>query len=220
MFDGFDPMLPATRAAGQLARRRPLPLTAAMSEQDRPAIARVAETMDQLLVVIGRDRDRAAFIEVFEHFAPRVKAFMIRQGCDAGQAEELAQETLLTVWRRAESYDPSQAGAATWIYTIARNKRIDALRRDRRPELDPDDPALTPAAEVDAERAAIARQNEGSLRAAIAGLPQEQAALLHLAFFQELSHSEIAEREGLPLGTVKSRLRLAMVRLRKVLEAD
>ena len=86
----------------------------------------------RLIEAVATRRDRAAFVALFEHFAPRVKTFMLRSGASEATAEEIAQETMLTVWRKADSFVPGSAGAAAWIFTIARNLRIDALRRERR----------------------------------------------------------------------------------------
>ena len=131
------------------------------------------------------------------------------------------QEVMLLVWRRAETYDPAQASASTWVFTIARNKRIDALRREHRPEIDPDDPALVPALVPErpdsADRRVELRESTSRLRAALKELPAEQAELLRLAYFEDKPHSAISAERGLPLGTVKSRLRLAVERLRKAL---
>lgn len=175
--------------------------------------------LSRLVVAIGRERDRDAFAELFGHFAPRIKAYLMRQGAEEGVAEELAQEAMIMVWRRAESFDPEKAAAATWIFTIARNKRIDALRRENRPDYDPADPALMPAAPMTAERAVDLTLQAERLRQAIAALPEEQAELVRMAYFEDKAHGRIADETGLPLGTVKSRLRLAMGRLRKALNA-
>ena len=161
--------------------------------------------------------DRAAFAALYEHFAPRLKAYMMRLGAADDIAEELAQEALVTAWRRAASFDPAQASVATWLFTIARNKRIDRLRRERRPEIDPADPALLPDPEPAPDRAIDAVQVETRLRRALGNLPAEQTRLLELAFFQDLSHRDIAAHEKLPLGTVKSRIRLALARLKAAL---
>ena len=174
-----------------------------------------ARCHEDLIEAIAARRDRAAFAELFGHFAPRLKAYLLRLGADAGTAEEVAQEALLTVWRRADSFDRRQAGAGTWIFTIARNRRIDRLRRERRPEYDPNDPALVPDPPQDADDAVWSGQVEGRLRVAIEALPPEQSDLIRRAYFEDLSHREIAERSGLPLGTVKSRIRLALQRLRE-----
>ncbi|WP_207462537.1 sigma-70 family RNA polymerase sigma factor [Azospirillum sp. SYSU D00513] len=181
------------------------------------AAAPSEESAEALLLAVGRRQDRAAFASLFAQFAPRLKAYLRRLGSDAGAAEELAQEVMLLVWRRAETFDPAQASAATWIFTIARNKRIDALRREQRPEIDLDDPALVPDPVEDAESALSAAQASGRLRDALGGLPPEQAVLLRMAYFEDKPHSTIATETGIPLGTVKSRLRLAMDRLRKSL---
>ncbi len=166
---------------------------------------------------IAGARDRAAFGLLFDHFAPRLKAFLLRQGTTASTAEELVQEALLTVWRRAESFDPAQATVSTWIFTIARNKRIDWLRRERRPELDPHDPMLVPET-TSAEHALGASEEAALVRQAMLSLPVEQAEMIRMAYFEDKVHTTIAAETGLPLGTVKSRLRLALQRLGKLLQ--
>ncbi|MBL8672446.1 MAG: sigma-70 family RNA polymerase sigma factor [Alphaproteobacteria bacterium] len=191
-----------------------------MTQQASPTGGRVPDELDSLIQAVGRNQDKQAFRRLFEHFAPRVKAYLIRMGSDPAQAEDLMQEAMLMVWRRSESFDPSQAGASTWIFTIARNKRIDSLRRERRAELDPEDPSLVPAAPASADSVISAQERAGQLRIAIAALPGEQARLLQLAFYEDKTHSEIAADERLPLGTVKSRLRLALGRLRKHVEDE
>ena len=173
-----------------------------------------------LVEAIGRDRDRAAFATLYSYFAPRVKGWLIRQGADPAAAEELAQESLLMVWTRAATFDRRQSSVSTWLFTIARNKRIDVLRREKRPEFDPLDPALVPAPAAAQDAAYDAVQDEERLQRVIATLPAEQAELLHLAFYEDRSHRDIAVLRGLPLGTVKSRLRLALARLRKALDGE
>ncbi|MFO1060961.1 MAG: sigma-70 family RNA polymerase sigma factor [Dongiaceae bacterium] len=174
-------------------------------------------SLEAMIEAIARERDRSAFAALFRHFGPRIKAYLTRQGCDGATAEELVQETMVTLWRRADSFDPALSGAATWVFTIARNKRIDRLRRERRPELDPDDPIFV-VDETGVEATAIGREGGERLRRAVAALPREQAELVRLAYFEDNPHSAIAARLGLPLGTVKSRLRLALARLRRVVE--
>lgn len=169
---------------------------------------------------VGLNRDKAAFAELFSHFAPRVKAYLLRLGAADALAEELAQEVLIAVWRKAETFDRSQASVSTWIFRIARNRRIDALRRDSKPELDPFDPSLSPDAETPPDDAVSAAERDRAVRDAIKDLPTEQLELLRLAFFDGLSHRDIAERLDLPLGTVKSRLRLAFQKLRGRLDGD
>jgi RNA polymerase sigma-70 factor (ECF subfamily) len=176
--------------------------------------------LNGLVLAVARQRDRSAFAALFSHLAPRLKSYLIRLGVDSGHAEELVQEVMLQVWHRAETFDPAQAGASTWVYTIARNKRIDQLRREKRPEIDPDDPALVAEPEVAADRAMETRQTNQRLRSAIEALPVEQSTLLRLAYFENQPHSAISEQQGIPLGTVKSRLRLALDRLRRLLGED
>ncbi|MBP2300226.1 sigma-70 family RNA polymerase sigma factor [Azospirillum picis] len=187
-----------------------------MQDQNSPA-ADSDLSLEDLLVAVGRERDRQAFGVLFGHFAPRLKTYLRRLGCESGGAEELVQEVMLLVWRRAETYDPAQASAGTWVFTIARNKRIDALRREQRPEIDPDDPALVPEPQQPADRRIEVKESSGRLRAALKDLPPEQAALLRMAYFEDKPHSLISIENGIPLGTVKSRLRLAVERLRKAL---
>ncbi len=165
---------------------------------------------------IAARRDRQAFALLFAHFAPRLKSFFLRSGADSGLAEELAQETLLAVWRKAALFDPERAQLSTWIFTIARNLRIDARRRDRDPqklaEFFSGVPEPLPSDHLlSAERCA-------QVHAAMKQLPADQAEALRLSFFEDRPHSEIAGLLGLPLGTVKSRVRLAMARLRYLVE--
>ena len=174
-----------------------------------------------LVAAVAERRDRAAFTRLFDYFGPRLNAYLIRLGCDRAAAEEITQDVMVSLWRKAHLFEPQKSSLATWLYRIARNRRIDILRRDRVDFVDPDDFALDIADEssVDAERLVDAQSRDDVLRTALAGLPEEQLALVKLAFFESLSHSEIASRTGLPLGTVKSRIRLAFTRLRRALEA-
>jgi len=159
-------------------------------------------------------QDRVAFRLVFAHFAPRIKAYLMKQGAAAGMAEDLAQEAMLVLWRKSALFDPAKASAGTWIFTIARNLRIDAIRKERRPQYDPEDPALAPDAGRGAEDGLAASQDEAAVRAALRGLPPDQARIVEMSFFADKPHSQIAAELCIPLGTVKSRLRLAMARLR------
>jgi RNA polymerase sigma-70 factor, ECF subfamily len=179
--------------------------------------AEVAE-MDVLLGLVAAHQDRAAFAALFTHFAPRIKAYLLRLGAPAAVAEELAQEALLSVWRKAHLFDPAKASAATWLFTIARNLRIDAIRRERRPELDPED--FMPEPDADADAGLMLAENEGRLRIALKELPADQIQVVELSFFADKPHSQIAVELGIPLGTVKSRLRLAMARLKRAMGGD
>jgi RNA polymerase sigma-70 factor (ECF subfamily) len=182
---------------------------------NRPA--EVAQ-MDALLGRVAATQDRAAFAALFAHFAPRIKAYLLRLGAPSGVAEELAQEALLSVWRKAHLFDPAKASAATWLFTIARNLRIDAIRRERRPELDPED--FMPEPDADADAGLMLAENEGRLRLALKELPADQIQVVELSFFADKPHSQIAVELGIPLGTVKSRLRLAMGRLKRAMGGD
>jgi len=168
------------------------------------------------LLRIRDQRDEAAFIKVFEHFGPRVKAFLMKTGMDAALAEECAQEVLVTVWNKSHLYDASRASPSTWIFTIARNKKIDVLRKQKRPE--PEDLTWGPEAEPDQEDILGLQQESEQLGHALRDLPKKQRELIEKAYFGDLSHSEIAEQTGLPLGTIKSRIRLALERLRHSLK--
>ena len=168
---------------------------------------------NELLIAVAAG-DKGAFAALFHHFAPRVKAFLIQAGARAEVADEIVQDVMLTVWRKAGEYDPARAGAAAWIFTIARNRRIDLLRHERRPAIDPNDPELRPADPEDAETALQRAQIGVRLRHAIGSLPREQEEALAATFFNDRSYGDYAAQSGLPLGTVKSRLRLAMARLR------
>jgi RNA polymerase sigma factor (sigma-70 family) len=156
--------------------------------------------------------DRDAFARLFRHFAPRVKAFLIRGGADPALAEECAQDVMATLWQKAHLFDPEKASVATWIFTIARNRRIDAVRRSRRPE--PEDLPWGPEPEPDAADALGLQQDSARLVRALAALPEAQRALIERCYFGDMSHRDIAAETGLPLGTIKSRIRLALERLR------
>ncbi len=166
-----------------------------------------------LLLAVGQRQDRAAFAMLFDHYAPRIKSFLMKGGAAPDIADEMAQETMLTIWQKAAGYDPAKAAASTWIFTIARNKRIDALRKRVRPEEDIDDvPGL--ADETPGASEAMARQQEvAAMAQAMETLPAEQADLLYKSFFEEKTHADIAHETKLPLGTVKSRIRMALEKL-------
>ena len=177
----------------------------------------VTETKGEIdftaLMVAVRDRqDKAAFAALFQHFAPRVKGFLMKSGTEAALAEDCAQDVMAVLWHKAAQYDPARASVATWVFTIARNRRIDIARKARRPEAEALD-----WGEVEPDQADVyaAGQETARLVAAMAGLPEKQRALIQRAFYGELSHSEIAAETGLPLGTIKSRIRLALDRLRQ-----
>jgi RNA polymerase sigma-70 factor (ECF subfamily) len=161
-------------------------------------------------------QDRTAFSELFAYFAPRVKSFLMKSGASPDLAEECAQDVMATLWNKAHMFDPAKASVSTWIFTIARNRKIDILRKQRRPE--PEDLPWGPEAEPDQADAIGLQQETEQLGRAIAALPEEQRKLIERAYFGELSHSEIAAETGLPLGTIKSRIRLALDRLRHAMK--
>lgn len=173
-----------------------------------------------LVSAIAKRQDRAAFSALFEFFAPRIKAFMLRSGASEAGAEELAQETMLAVWRKAALFDPASAGAAAWIFTIARNLRIDARRRERRGGMiETSDVEIEFQIDNSPQPDALlaTTQSEERVRSALTKLSDDQMRVVELSFFEEKAHAEIAQALNIPLGTVKSRLRLAMGRLRNLL---
>jgi RNA polymerase sigma-70 factor, ECF subfamily len=173
-----------------------------------------------LVEAIAARADRAAFTRLFAYYGPRVKGYLLRLGLDLAQAEELTQDVMVAVWRKAGSFDRRQASVATWIFRIARNRRIDVFRQERRAMLDAHDPAFQPAPEAAPDAAAEAGEREVRVRKAMEQLPPEQRELVREAFYEDRSHRQIADRTGMPLGTVKSRLRLAMAKLKLHLDAD
>jgi RNA polymerase sigma-70 factor (ECF subfamily) len=170
-----------------------------------------------LIEAIAQRQDRAAFGTLFDFFAPRIKGFLMRSGLPSGAAEDLAQDALLSVWRKAGQFDATRAEASAWIFAIARNLRIDSFRRDQRASLIAFDPSGDPDEPDRPDAAMLAGERERCVREAMESLPDEQARIVELSFFAGKPHGDIARELGLPLGTVKSRLRLAMKRLRDLL---
>lgn len=183
------------------------------------------DELGQALLDIGNHQDQAAFETVYKYFAGRVKSFLLGKGMEDSTAEELMQEIMLTVWRRAESYDPAKAAASTWIFTIARNRRIDYLRGNSRIEVELDDAMLERAIEQHntndtLEYKTTLTQESHKLFSAMENLPPEQQQVMHLSYFRGQSHGDIAQWLGLPVGTVKSRIRLALQNVRTNMDAD
>lgn len=174
----------------------------------------------ELVSRVATARDRSAFAVLFDHFAPRINGYLQRLGLDARQAEEITQEVMIVLWHKAALFDPAKSSLATWLYRIARNRRIDAMRRDRSHLLDPLDPIFRPETPEPADDVIDAHRREERIRLALTELPEDQLTLVRYAFFLGLTHSQIAARAGLPLGTVKSRIRLAFARLRHILQDD
>lgn len=202
---------PELRTAASPAGRR----LVTMSDRIDPALS--ATEMCGLVAAIAARQDRHAFAQLFAHFAPRVKTWLQRTGVTPTAAEELAQETMLLVWRKAAYFDAARGGASTWIFTIARNLRVDHQRRARRPEVPGLDASEEPVPPASAESIMLAAERETMVRTALAALSEEQSAIVRLSFFGDKPHADIARELGLPLGTVKSRIRLALNRLRGML---
>lgn len=171
-----------------------------------------------LIEAIAQSGDEDAFVELFDHFAPRVKGLLMRGGAPADLAEELAQEALLTVWRKAALFDRKKAGAMTWIATIARNLRIDAARRETRSRLSQVYEILEEELPEQPDQTVAGAERDARVREALTCLSKDHYRVIELAFLEGFSHADVAKRLSLPLGTVKSRLRLAMARLRSKLE--
>jgi RNA polymerase sigma-70 factor (ECF subfamily) len=172
------------------------------------------------LEAVAADQDKAAFAKLFSHFGPRLKAYLLRLGADDAMAEEVAQDVMVTVWRKAQLFDRTKSSAATWLFRIARNRRIDVLRRKRAINVDTETLVIEDENLPNPNETLDEAKRQARIKAALAKLPQQQLQLVELAFYTELSHSQIAEETGLPLGTVKSRIRLAFGRLRRILEED
>ena len=184
----------------------------------RPRSTALKRPMADLLQRLAATGDVEAFRELFQAYAPRVKSYMMRQGSDPNMAEELAQETLLTVWRKARLYSGEKGSASTWIFTIARNLRIDRLRKEVAWQPMPEGADEEPSSDPLPDEELSARERSLRVQKALAELPADQSEVVTLSYIEGLSHSEIAERLGLPLGTVKSRMRLAYQKVRETLE--
>ncbi len=199
-------------------------MAVAMPEQGMQLRSMDCETSrpDQLsdatiwLLAVRDERDRTAFAKLFDHFSPRLKAMLMKTGLNSGAAEDVLQDVMLSVWRKASQFDPHRAEASAWIYRIARNRRIDLARREGRPV--PDEIANEPEAQSDAGMILALDQEARRLREALGNLAPEQSAIIEKAYLGELTHREISTETGLPLGTIKSRIRLGLERLRHELK--
>jgi len=169
---------------------------------------------------VAHERNRQAFEELFDFFAPRINAYLRRLGLDPAGAEEICQDVMVTLWHKAALFDPAKSSLSTWLFRIARNRRIDLARRDKGDSLDQDDPMLQPEPEPLPDAGLDSVVREDKVRAAMSQLPPEQYEVIRFAFFLGYPHSRIAEETGLPMGTVKSRIRLAFARLKTILEQD
>lgn len=202
-------------------RKRPLPVSI-VNLADAQAVLPTSAELCDLVRAVAEHQDRTAFAVLFKHFAPRVKTYLMRAGADPDAAEDLAQETMVALWRKAALFDARQAGVSTWVFTIARNLRVDRYRRQggavevlsaEQADLD----SMPEDAPAPDERL-HARRCEHRLREALRRLPPDQVRVLHLSYFEDQPHARIADELGIPLGTVKSRVRLAVAHLRKLLD--
>lgn len=165
------------------------------------------------LLAVRDQRDRAAYARLFTHFAPRLKAMLLKAGLRDGRAEDVVQDVMLSVWQKAGQFDPQRAEASAWIYRIARNRHIDVIRKSR--SFDADPVLLGEESEPDAGGILAMAQEHARLREAVTIMTPDQRAMLECAYFDDMSHSEISAATGLPLGTIKSRIRLGLARLRR-----
>ena len=198
------------------------PVPTKKKQQTDSAATALGKRMGDNLLAIASHRDEAAFTDFYSYYAGRVKSFLMGKGMSEEVSEELTQEIMLTVWRRAESYDPKKAAASTWLFTIARNRRIDYLRGNSRIEVELDDELLDVGnTEAESQATFVAdEQAAQQLERALAKLPQEQRQVMHLSYFRGQSHGDIAQWLDIPIGTVKSRIRLAMQSVRESLEEE
>jgi RNA polymerase sigma-70 factor (ECF subfamily) len=183
-------------------------------------MAKVKNPFIEALAKVAESQDISSFKKIFDYFSPRLKSFLMRSGADEAIAEEIIQETMTIIWTKADYYDPKVASPSTWIYTIARNKKIDILRKSRKAILEDIDTAILPPVESKADENIEHDQKFEMITQYLDDLPEDQLNLLKMNFFEEKSHGEISEITKIPLGTVKSRIRLALEKIRGKLEQD
>ena len=170
--------------------------------------------------LIGNNQDKSAFGVIFKHFAPRLKSFLLKAGSTDSQAEEVIQEVMIAVWTKSSTYDDTKSSVSTWIYTIARNKRIDKIRKEKRHYLSESDEGLEIPIDSTQEKEIFSAQLSSSLKKYMSNLPKEQSDLLQLSYFYNKTHADISEELKIPLGTVKSRIRLALSKMRHLVEVN
>jgi RNA polymerase sigma-70 factor (ECF subfamily) len=176
--------------------------------------------LSECLDLVGKNQDKFAFSKVFKYFAPRLKSFLIKAGATEPQSEEVIQEVMIAVWTKAATYDKNKSSVSTWIYTIARNKRIDKLRKEKRHFLSESDEGLEIPVDSTQENEIFTSQISSSLKKYMSNLPEEQSKLLKLSYFYNKTHADISDELKIPLGTVKSRIRLALTKMRHLVEVN
>ena len=182
-----------------------------------------ANTDDDLTLcieLIGKNQDKLAFNSIFRYFAPRLKSFLVKAGSTDSQAEEVIQEVMIAVWTKSSTYDSNKSSVSTWIYTIARNKRIDKIRKEKRHYLSESDEGLEIPVDSTQEKEIFTAQVSNSLKKYMSNLPEEQSKLLKLSYFYNKTHADISAELKIPLGTVKSRIRLALTKMRHLVEVN
>ncbi len=186
--------------------------------KSQKAAGEVVDHWAREMHAIKTRRDQAAFARLFDHYAPRVKGFVMGAGVTAEMAEEITQETFIAIWRKSHLYDPKKATVSSWLFAISRNKKIDLLRRETRPTPDMTDPAAAPDAPPLQDDLLDQNEQAASLYEALETLPEDQRETIRLAFISGRSHTEVAQQLGIPVGTAKSRIRLGVAKLREFLE--
>ena len=167
---------------------------------------------------IGENQDKVAFSHIFKYFAPRLKSFFVKLGSPENQAEEIIQEVMISVWKKANTYNSDKSSVSTWIYTIAKNKRVDKIRKEKRHYTVESDESLEIPIPSKQEEEILASELSEKISNTLKFLPKEQAELLKLSYFYEKTHTDIANDLNIPLGTVKSRIRLALSKMKNLVE--
>ena len=189
-------------------------------QKNKAVVTSDVKSLNALLHDVGQNKDKDAFMSLFDYFAPRIKSYLLKGGLSEDAADELAQETMFMVWQKADSYAPDIAAASTWIFTIARNKRTDFFRKSGRAIVQPPENFYDLKSEEASPFESFYDQEvSGDIDQALKALSQEQMDIIKKAYYEDKPHAQIAKETGLPLGTVKSRIRLAMEKLRKSLDA-
>lgn len=174
--------------------------------------------VQRLVQRVAKNLDREAFAELFDLVAPRLKSFMIRKGALPDVAEDVVQETMINVWTKAGFYDPAKGSALAWIFTIARNLRIDRIRRETSRPISELGDFDAPSDDRGSEEIVLQKDEARTVTRALSKMPPEQMEILALSFIEDVTQAEIARRLGLPISTVKSRMRRAYSALRTTLE--